>query len=331
MNTAVSVIIPTYNRKSSVLRLLNSLREQTLPSHEYEVIVVDDGSPDDTATIAQEQFPFPFKYVRQQNQGATIARNFGVNQSRGDVLVFIDDDVTVSSQTLATLCDRCHQYPQAIVMGTLIHRNEGQDSVYADIQLKQMNHRYDKDMFVDFVACNTELLAVRRDVFFDLGLLQDPTAGRGWPNWDDVDFGYRAHLSGFKLLQAADAVGEHWDYSLGDWQTACRRWQRACKSAVLLFRAHPALQPHLPMLSDKIPIDISQDSVSLILKKLLRRLTSTHPVVWVLEKEIKLLEKVMPAHTLLRPLYRWIAGSYMYRGYQEGLQDYEAVYPVGGA
>ncbi len=325
--TAVSVIIPTYNRKASVLRLLNSLCEQTMPVNSYEVIVVDDGSPDDTATIANMTFPFSFHYLRQKNQGATIARNYGVSKSQGDILIFIDDDITISAKTVQTLANRCHQHSQTIVMGSLIQRNDGADSVYADIQLAEWAHHHavSEDSLIDFVECNTELLAVKRDDFFALGKLQDPTSGRGWPNWDDVDFGYRSYLAGFQLLQSADAVGQHWDYSLGDWQTACRRWQRACKSAVLLFQVHPALPPHLPMLKDKLPVDLSHDSMPLIGKKMLRIVTSTKPVVWSTERLVMLLEIMRPSSKYLRPLYRWIAGSYMYRGYQEGLAAYTAV------
>jgi glycosyltransferase involved in cell wall biosynthesis len=331
MALKVSVIIPTYNRKSSVLRLLNSLCEQSLPAQAYEVIVVDDGSKDDTATIANETFPFAFTYLRQQNSGATIARNYGVSKSQGNVLVFIDDDITVSHKTLESLASHCLQNPNIVVMGTLIQRNDGNNSIYADIQMAEYAHRMtDKDRYVNFVECNTELLSVRREDFFALDKLQDPTGGQGWPNWDDVDFGYRSHLNGFRLLQASEAIGEHWDYSMGDWQTACRRWQRACKSAVLLIRVHPGLQPHLPMLHDKTPINYSQDSWQLISKKILRKMTSTKPIVWLLEQNVKLLErKKKPSPILLRPLYRWIAGSYMYRGYKEGMQAY-ATNGVGG-
>lgn len=318
----VSIIIPTYKRKASVLRLLKSLRQQTLPSDQYEVIVVDDGSPDDTHTIAALDFPFAFRYVRQENQGATIARNFGVEHSQGDVLVFIDDDITVSPQTLATLCARCHQHPDTLVMGTLLQRNDGAHSIYADIQLADLSHHVAADTFVEFAFCNTELLAVTRQNFFRLGKLQDPTNGRGWPNWDDVDFGYRAHLNGFRLLQVADAVGEHWDYSMGDWKTACRRWQRACKSAVLLFAVHPGIRPYLPMLHDKTPISWATDGWQLRGRKLMRAAMSAKPVVWVLEMLVVFLEKYWPSPALLRPFYRWIAGSYMYHGYQEGLREY---------
>lgn len=330
MSINISVIIPTYKRRRSVLRLLNSLKTQTLPVDQYEVIVVDDGSPDDTHTIVNLEFPFSFQYIKQENQGATVARNHGVEKSVGNILVFIDDDITISPNTLELLADRCSAVPKQIAMGTLIQRNDGDDSIYANIQLAEIHHKMtNRDFFQDFVFCNTELLAVRRQDFFELGKLQDPTKGRGWPNWDDVDFGYRAHLNGYKLLQVADAVGEHWDYSMGDWHTACRRWQRASRSAVLLFNAHPRLQQHLPMLHDKIPIQWGADSPRLIGRKMIRAMTSTKIVVWVLEQSIKTMEKVWPSPKILRPLYRWVAGGYMYQGYQQGLREFETAIAGG--
>lgn len=324
---AVSVIIPTYNRKASVLRTLNSLRQQTLAPDRYEVIVVDDGSTDDTPAIANHQFPFSLKYLRQKNQGATVARNNGVQQSRGEVLVFIDDDVTVSPQTLLTLAETCMQKPNVIVMGTLVPRSNGQTSIYGQLALASAawQHHITDDRYLHFVECNTELLSVKRSDFFNLGMLQDPTHGRGWPNWDDVDFGYRAHLRGYRLLQSATAVGEHWDYSLSDWTTACRRWQRACKSAVWLFQAHPGLQPHLPMLWDKTPIAWSQDPPGLIVRKVARYLASSRPVLGGLEQLVSTLEKYHPSPALLRPLYRWISGGYMFQGYREGLRACKSV------
>ena len=105
----VSVIIPSYNREASARRLLESIKRQTLPADQIEVIVVDDGSPQGPYLLAEHTFPFSFTCLRQKNQGATIARNYGVEHSQGQILVFIDDDVTISPHTLAVLADRCRQ------------------------------------------------------------------------------------------------------------------------------------------------------------------------------------------------------------------------------
>lgn len=330
MNTpTVSVIIPTYNRKHVVLRALESLQTQSLPHRQYEVIVVDDGSADDTPTLAQAQFSYAFHYLRQQNQGATKARNNGVRHSRGEILVFMDDDVTVTETTLAALAAALDTTEKRVAMGTLLPRTV-HTSLYASVTGAEAHApATDERGYVHFSFCNTELLAVRRADFFALNMLQDPTDGRGWPNWDDVDFGYRAHLAGFKLFQVTDAIGEHWDYSLGDWRTACQRWQRASKSAVLLFQVHPGLQRHIPMMQDKTPINLAQDPPQLIVRKWLRSVMASTPVMGALERSIDWFEQQKPSPRMLRSLYRWAAGGYMYRGFQQGLHEYTAVSPTG--
>jgi GT2 family glycosyltransferase len=179
------------------------------------------------------------------------------------------------------------------------------------------------DVYLHYLNCNTELLACKRSDFFDLGMLQDPTEGHGWPNWDDVDFGYRAHLKGFRLLQTGKATGEHWDYSLSDRNTACRRWYRASKSAVWLFKKHQALQALIPMLHDKTPLAWGQDSVLLIARKLARSLVSSQPVLGSMEKFVGILEQYYPSPVILLRFYYWLQGAYMFQGYREGLREFE--------
>jgi hypothetical protein len=173
---------------------------------------------------------------------------------------------------------------------------------------------------VPFAECKTGLLAIKRSDFFDLGLFEDP--GGGWPNWDDVDFGYRAHLQGFTLRKSPAAIGHHWDYALTDVRTAGRRWQRASRAAVWLFRKHPGLQRYIPMFADKTPPAWRQDPPGLLARKLARAATATRPVRWSLQQAARWLERRYPAPSLLRPLYRWIIGSYIFNGYQQGLKDH---------
>ena len=90
MNPKVSVIIPTYNRATKVLKAIESVLAQTVT--DLEVIVVDDGSSDDTGKTLEEAFGDRIRYFAQANQGASTARNRGIAEARGEWLAFLDSD-----------------------------------------------------------------------------------------------------------------------------------------------------------------------------------------------------------------------------------------------
>lgn len=85
----VSVVIPTYNRASLVTRAIHSVLNQTVAPR--EIIVVDDGSKDNTAEVIRAFGP-PVRYVSQVNSGVAAARNTGVRHAQGDWVAFLDSD-----------------------------------------------------------------------------------------------------------------------------------------------------------------------------------------------------------------------------------------------
>jgi glycosyltransferase involved in cell wall biosynthesis len=323
----MSVIIPTCNRKDSLLRTLDSLAQQTFSMDRLVVIIVDDGSTDDTPSIASRQFPFPLQYAQQKNQGATAARNCGATISQSEILVFMDDDITIAPHTLEALAERCSQETKILVMGTIIKRGSLDASVYTSVLLTTAADSLiaHDDVEFDPADCNSELLACKRSDYFEIGMFQDPTEGHGWPNWDDVDFGYRAHLKGFRLLGTSKAMAEHWDYSIADRTKACQRFYRAGRSAVWLFKRHPQLQTLIPMLHDKTPLVWGQDSLFLIVRKLGRRLVSSRPVLGSLITLVSILERYYPSPLLLRRLYYLLHGANLFQGYSAGLREFMMV------
>jgi glycosyltransferase involved in cell wall biosynthesis len=95
MNQKVSIIIPTYNRVSKVIKCLDSIVQQTYQN--IEMIVVDDGSTDGTDEVIQKYIDSAdltgrLKYFKQINQGAPAARNFGLSKALGSLVVFFDSD-----------------------------------------------------------------------------------------------------------------------------------------------------------------------------------------------------------------------------------------------
>lgn len=84
-----TVVIPAYNAAATLARAIESVRAQTWPAH--EILIVDDGSTDDTADIAR-QFGAPVRLIQQANQGVSVARNAGAAAATGDWLAFLDAD-----------------------------------------------------------------------------------------------------------------------------------------------------------------------------------------------------------------------------------------------
>jgi len=94
LGPAVSVVVPTFNRRLSLRRLLEGLTAQSFPASQFEVIVVDDGSTDGTAELLRDLvLPYRLQLVKQEHGGPAAARNLGVARARGELIVFLDDDV----------------------------------------------------------------------------------------------------------------------------------------------------------------------------------------------------------------------------------------------
>jgi len=79
----LSVILPTRNRSASLRVFLRSVAQQNLPREDYEVIVIDDGSSDDTPAVLEERWPFTLRTIRHANKGAVESRNIAAASAGG--------------------------------------------------------------------------------------------------------------------------------------------------------------------------------------------------------------------------------------------------------
>lgn len=89
LGSGVSVVVPTFNRSQMLSRALESIETQTYPF--VEIIVVDDGSTDDTAELVERRFPM-VNYLRQDHRGVSAARNNGILAASGDWIALLDSD-----------------------------------------------------------------------------------------------------------------------------------------------------------------------------------------------------------------------------------------------
>ena len=144
MKPQLSVVIPTYNRLHLLKRTLASLLTQDIAPESFEVLVVSDGSTDDTHdylnTFCQEH-PF-FKWTMQQNQGPSSARNFGLSQVKSPLIAFTDDDCLADPGWIQSILDMFNTQPDILGMEgktvtipeettPLTHQLEGSGQCYA--------------------------------------------------------------------------------------------------------------------------------------------------------------------------------------------------------
>lgn len=118
----LSVIIATYNRGEKLARTLRSLAAQTLPAGKWEAVVVNNNSTDDTAEvfarfIASEGAGLDIRMVTETRQGLSWARNRGLAEARGEIIVMIDDDEEVPPGFLAAYLDFFASHPRAVAAG----------------------------------------------------------------------------------------------------------------------------------------------------------------------------------------------------------------------
>lgn len=120
----ISVIIPTYNRSHMICDAIDSLCQQDLPADEFEVLVVDNNSKDETKSVVEQYIAthkeHKIRYVFEDRQGDYFARNRGAEEAEGKYLVFTDDDALFDTNYLSTILNLFETYPNVGVVGTRI-------------------------------------------------------------------------------------------------------------------------------------------------------------------------------------------------------------------
>jgi glycosyltransferase involved in cell wall biosynthesis len=118
-----SIIIPAYNSESTLLRAVKSVLAQNHP--DFEVVVVNDGSSDSTATVIEELvLDNRVKAIAQDNAGVSAARNAGANIAQGEWLVFLDSDDEMRESALSILSLFASNSDVSVIRGGFIKRND---------------------------------------------------------------------------------------------------------------------------------------------------------------------------------------------------------------
>ncbi len=140
----ISVIICTYNRDKYIYNVLKSLALGTLEHSAYEIILVDNNCTDNTRSEVDHfcnVFPqVSLRYFVETNQGLSHARNRGIKESKGDILVYVDDDATVNPDYLKTYADWFESHPETDAAGGPIipHYETGSEPKWMTYFIKRL-------------------------------------------------------------------------------------------------------------------------------------------------------------------------------------------------
>ena len=115
----ISIVIPLYNKKELIVKTVQSILNQTY--HNFEIIIVDDGSTDGSADEVKTIKDSRIRLISQKNSGVASARNRGIKESQGDFVAFIDADDLWSPDYLYTLISLTQNYPIVMYLQAIIN------------------------------------------------------------------------------------------------------------------------------------------------------------------------------------------------------------------
>jgi glycosyltransferase involved in cell wall biosynthesis len=194
----ISVVIPNYNAGSTIGKCLEALLSSKYDP--FEVIVVDDGSSDDSIGTINT---FPCKLIQlHKHAGASRARNAGARESAGDILFFIDADCIVAGDTLS-LVNKVMGIKKAGVIGGSYTQLPYDSNFFSIFQSVFINYSELKRTEPDYIASHA--MAIEKNIFEKSGGFPEEFL----PIIEDVELSHRLRRSGHKLHMAPEVLVRH--------------------------------------------------------------------------------------------------------------------------
>jgi GT2 family glycosyltransferase/peptidoglycan/xylan/chitin deacetylase (PgdA/CDA1 family) len=243
--TRFSVVVPTYQRRETVARSVSSLANQSF--RDFEVIVAVDGSTDGTAAALRDlDLPFPLQVLEQENAGRAAAVNAGARAAEGEVLFFLDDDMSADPDLLAEH-ERSQREGAAVVMGHLpldpgSPRNLLSWGVgsWAETRCARLTEPGAEIGIADLL---TGQISIHRDAYEAVGGFDVSFTREGLFGGEDLDLGYRLLKAGYRVVFNPQAISyQYYDVDAGDYLKRARETGRSDRE---LVAKHPELAQRL--------------------------------------------------------------------------------------
>ncbi|HVA32576.1 MAG TPA: glycosyltransferase family A protein [Candidatus Baltobacteraceae bacterium] len=232
-----SIQLCTFNRAALLERVLDACFEQTVPEHAYEVVLVNDGSSDDTPAVierARRRANCAFVVVDQPNSGLAKGRNAGIARASGERIVFIDDDVLPLPNFVEEHLRSHASYPQAIVRGGAINVENFDELPPPVWSIKDYSGNYFWTTNVSAPLATMRAIGGFNESFSEYG-------------WEDIDVGLRLRARGTRAMFNPKALVYHFKPRprSGDVEKMLRQARAQARTAVQLARLHPHWRTYL--------------------------------------------------------------------------------------
>ena len=218
----LSLIIATYNRCQSLLRLLGSVVSQTAPKELWECVVVNNNSSDDTAEVfaafASEHADCNLRMVTEVKQGLSNARNCGIEASVGEYIAIIDDDETIEQCFIESYIEFFDSFPAAMAAGGAVRAvfESGRPRWMSHYTERMIANTLDLDIAVTLFPKNRVPaggnMAFRREIFDSVGVF-NPQLGRNGQSLmggEENDLFARIRERGYDIFFVPNAAIDHY-------------------------------------------------------------------------------------------------------------------------
>jgi GT2 family glycosyltransferase len=236
---SISVVMPTYDEPERLQTALRSLSSQEYPPRKVEIVVIDDASPQPPSEgLGNLVQPFSLRLIRQvANQGRARARNAGLRAAQGELIVFLDSDMTVESNFLRAHADQHRGHPRTVGIGHIsFGPNIPSDALTGYIESRGV-HRLAPSETVPFKCFVTGNSSVRRDLLLEVGMFDEDFTAYGG---EDLELGYRLHKQGVTFCYLPQAVS--WHHHLRSLDQLCQLMHIYGRHSLpLLTTKHPEL------------------------------------------------------------------------------------------
>jgi len=215
----VSVIIPTYNRANYLQEALESVFRQNY--HNFEIIVVDDGSTDDTRKII-DKYQDKIKYFWQDNSGPSVARNLGIKNSQGELIAFLDSDDLMLPDRLSLQVSKFLKNPRLGLVGGSYLLIDSKSNPIGECKLSWIDrHRLKNGIHYRNFFSTTVVMIRKACVEKVGGFSSDFSFGEDWDLWlriiQDYQFEYIITPIGIVRRHEDSIVGSMDPYNFVQW------------------------------------------------------------------------------------------------------------------